>query len=564
MTAAALPAVDTAELRKARGAFFTPEPIARYVTQWAVRSSAERVLEPSCGEAAFLLATVDHVTRLRGTEPAPAMAGVWEGVELHPEPAAAAEYVLRQAGVNARVRAGDFFCVEPTGSYDVVIGNPPYVRYQDFTGEARTRSRAAALRAGVPLTNLASSWAAFTVHSALFLKPGGRMGLVLPAELLSVNYAAEVRAFLMREFARVDLVVFTERVFPGVLEEVVLLLADGYQHGQADHAGIIEARNAADLATSSSQRVWTPASARGKWTPSLMPAAALDIYGQLTGDRATFAPLETWGDTTLGMVTGNNKYFTLSPARVAELGLTPDDLLRLSPPGSRHLRGLSFTAAGWHDLGEHGAATWLFRPGDDPSPAGCAYIAHGQTAGVPSAYKCRVRQPWWQVPLVPPADLLLTYMNADTPRLSTNRAGVRHLNSVHGLYLHDEHRAIGRELLSLASLNTLTLLGAETVGRSYGGGMLKLEPREADHLPVPAPALVAAHAAALDAIRPAVRESLTGGDLLGAVHLVDEVLLSRALGVTDTARASLVDAHAQLTARRVARGANATSTTSGR
>ena len=46
---------DSPELRKARGAFFTPELVARYVTEWAVRSPTDRVLEPSCGEAAFLL-----------------------------------------------------------------------------------------------------------------------------------------------------------------------------------------------------------------------------------------------------------------------------------------------------------------------------------------------------------------------------------------------------------------------------------------------------------------------------------------------------------------------------
>ncbi len=89
------------------------------------------------------------------------------------------------------------------------------MRYEDFSGKARSRSRSAALRAGVILTGLASSWAAFTVHSALFLKPGGRLGLVLPAELLSVNYAAEVRRFLLERFAAVDLVMFTERIFPG-------------------------------------------------------------------------------------------------------------------------------------------------------------------------------------------------------------------------------------------------------------------------------------------------------------------------------------------------------------
>ena len=93
------------------------------------------------------------------------------------------------------------------------------------------------------------------------------------------------------------------------------------------------------------------------------------------------------------------------------------------------------------------------------------------------AYKCRVRLPWWRVPLVKPADLLLTYMNADTPRLCTNRKSVYHLNSVHGVYLRKGLRQLGMDLLPLASLNSMTLLGAETVGRAYGGGMLKLEPR---------------------------------------------------------------------------------------
>jgi hypothetical protein len=42
-------------------------------------------------------------------------------------------------------------------------------------------------------------------------------------------------------------------------------------------------------------------------------------------------------------------------------------------------------------------------------------LAAGVEQGVDRAYKCRVRSPWWQVPLSAPADLLLTYMNADTP-----------------------------------------------------------------------------------------------------------------------------------------------------
>ena len=42
--------------RKHRGAFFTPYPIAEWLAQWAIRSGASRVLDPTCGEGVFLLA----------------------------------------------------------------------------------------------------------------------------------------------------------------------------------------------------------------------------------------------------------------------------------------------------------------------------------------------------------------------------------------------------------------------------------------------------------------------------------------------------------------------------
>lgn len=546
------PAHDTPELRKARGAFFTPAPLAQYITNWAVRTVQDHVLEPSCGEAAFLLAAVERMAELRGS--GDSLVPRLDGLELHEESAQTAREVLSAAGVDARVEVGDFFTVEPTGSYDVVIGNPPYVRYQDFTGEARARSRRAALRAGVPMSGLASSWAAFTVHSALFLKRGGRLGLVLPAELLAVNYASEVRRFLMEKFARVDLVLFEERVFPEAEVDAVLLLAEGYGEGPTDHCRVYQVRNAQSLTEAVPlPRTWKPDSPAGKWTGSLLSADTVKAYRSLT-EAGHFATLESWGDTTLGMVSGNNRYFALNPARVAELGLVASDLVPLSPPGSRHLRGLTFTKSAWTEMGKSGAATHLFRPAGDPSPGAEAYIAAGEATNVHQAYKCRVRKPWWRVPLVKPADLFLTYMNADTPRLCANEAKALHLNSVHGVYLKPQHRTLGKSLLPLAALNSMTLLGAETVGRSYGGGMLKLEPREADRLPIPTPEVVAAAEPALRVLRPQLATHLRNGRLLEAVGMVDEVLLVGQLGIGRKDVRALREGHAEMTARRVARG----------
>jgi len=540
---------DTPARRKERGAFFTSDAITQFMTNWAIRTPGDKVLEPSAGDAAFLVAAVG---RLRGLAKCKELRPIVDGIEIHAYSARVARQRVQEAGGNARIRHSDFFAIDSSPIYDTVIGNPPYIRYQDFSGESRARSREAALRGGVSLNGLASSWAAFTIHSAMFLKQGGRLGLVLPAELLSVNYAAPVRRFLFNRFRDVQLVLFDEQVFPEAEADVVLLLADGYLEGPAHHATIRQAKNTANLASLGEGLVWWPTDPAAKWTSSLIDPRAVEAVHELL-QEGLFTRLETWGDTTLGIVTGNNKYFTLSPQRVKELGLRRNELLRLSPPGSSHLRGLVLSNAMLTKLGREGRATYLFYPSDPPSVEAAAYIEDGHRTGVDTAYKCRVRKIWYQVPLVPTADLFLTCMNADTPRLTTNDAEARHLNSVHGVYLNDSCRELGRELLPLASLNSATLLHAEMVGRAYGGGVLKIEPKEADVWAMPSPALILTRANALRKIKKQVADLLGDGRLLDAVEIVDQVVLEGCGNLSTRQVQRIRQARAELANRRTVR-----------
>jgi adenine-specific DNA methylase len=543
---------DAAGARKARGAFFTPESVAQHLTSWAIRDRGDVVVEPSCGEAAFLLPAARRLAALGADLHRPGHSQL-RGYELHPESAAAARALVRREGLTAEIRTGDFFDVVPDGEAAAVVGNPPFVRFHGWAGSARDRAREAAWRAGVRLTSLASSWAPFTVHAAQFLRPDGRLALVLPAELLTVNYAADVREFLLRRFARIRIVAFGRRVFPDIQEEVVLLLAEGA--GPTDRLEIRQVGSADDLSDEDAETwtTWRPKDLRDRWSAALVPPAAADLYDALTRPGDGFTPLRSWGETTLGMVTGANGFFVLTPREAVTHGLAETEVLPVCPPGSRHLRGLSYTAGMAERLGDQGGATVLFRPSGEPSRAARTLIARGEATGVHTAYKCRVRRPWWRVPLVPPADLLLTCMNADTPRLTTNAAGAHHLNSVHGVYLKPEHREMGRRLLPLASLTSVTVLGAEIVGRAYGGGMLKLEPREADRWPVPSPELVDKARDDLVRARRRVRDLLAQGDLAAASAVVDRILLVDVLGLDPRGVAELVGARRSMLDRRRAR-----------
>jgi adenine-specific DNA methylase len=540
-------------LRKARGAFFTPREICDFISSWAVRTANDVILEPSCGEASFLLSAGARLATL-----GPLInrdQSRLHGIEIHSASANNAKQLLDASELRSTIHSGNFFDIAPEPKYDVVIGNPPYVRYQDFAGSARAKGLEAALAQGVRLSLLANSWAPFVVHAAQFLKPGGRLGLVLPAELLTVKYAAEVRRFLLNRFASIKLVMFEELVFPGVLEEVVLLLAEGT--GPTAGFELYQARNLNDLnsGTSSIWTEFTPSTVE-KWTPALIPADALDVYRTATASDEVETLLD-WGESYLGAVTGNNKYFTLTGKQVVELGLTRKELRRISPPGSRYLRGLTFTEKAWSELLREESRCYLFYPdGGDLSIAAREYLTAGERAGVHSAYKCKARKPWWRVPLAPMADLFLTYMDHVCPRFVANDAQVHHLNSVYGVRLRSDRQELGRDLLALASLNSLTILGAEMIGRSYGGGILKIEPTEADLLPLASRIVLEAAAGELRDLRPHLAIALRQGDILRVVKAVDAVILKKHLGMKAPALKALREAREFLFARRLGRGKN--------
>jgi hypothetical protein len=127
---------------------------------------------------------------------------------------------------------------------------------------------------------------------------------------------------------------------------------------------------------------------------------------------------------------------------------------------------------------------------------------------------------------------------------------------LYGVKLKHELREIGKATLPVACLNTVTMLGSEVVGRAYGGGLLKHEPKEADLLPVPTLAVLTAARSELEAVSPQVAFALQQNELLKAVEMVDAIILKRHMKLDGDQLAQLRQAREALFQRRVARGRN--------
>jgi adenine-specific DNA-methyltransferase len=534
------------EEKKVRGAFYTPPKLAEALANWAIKSARDRVLDPAAGEAIFLSAAIQRLNAL-GAQGA---AGQVVGIEIDSNARQKALSVMSSNGCDCEVILSDFFNVDLKdfrASFEAVIGNPPYVRYHRFRGDARKRGLEAAAAAGVGLNRLTSSWAPFLVHATQFVAPGGRLAMVLPAELLQVDYAEPIRKFLLRRFSTVTVITFETAVFPGASIDTVLLLAED---GPARLGlRIITLQDPSDLETSFEGEFSDHPVTR--WSRLRAPVAGVKALERLR-QANKLLPLSAVASVDIGSVTGANNFFILTMQKARELGLKSSALRPLITRPAQ-LPGAILTPEDKQSItnNERSLVMMISRPGLEKGTSPLArYLRRGRRLGINKRYKCQVRSPWYSVPGVRIPDAFLSYMSYWAPRLSLNTAGFSSTNLVHQVTFASDFRPLAAAYIA-ALHSTLSLLSFELEGRSYGGGVLKLETQEAERAEIPA--LDAALAKLLADSLPDIDRHIRDGQPEKAVDLVDRALLDH--GVLDEGSLNEIrSSHRSLQERRMLRG----------
>lgn len=538
--------------RKLRGGYYTPLPLAEYLVQWGVREDTQRVLEPSCGDGNFVLAL------LQQQHNHPRFLHSITAVELQEDELEKAKIRANGFGANGThiewIRQ-DFFEVytnlKHDKPFDLIVGNPPFIRFQYFNEDSRNLAFAHLRQIGYKPTKLANAWAVFVQLSIELLRENGRMAMVLPAELLQVKYAHELREKLANQFAHIFLIGFKRLVFPEIQQEVVLLLAEGKRDANS-HASDIHTMQLSDgaalltLDNLNDAVAHVPAKHTRtgmKWTSLFLDEAAFAAL-----DAAERAPglvrLGQLAEVDVGIVTGRNKFFVLDKAKRDEL-----QAFNHTNPIIGRTAALKTTAFNQSDftkytqqfpaylLNLNGVADNVI-----PQPIQ-EYILLGEQENIHRGYKCRIRKRWYDVPSIFVPDAFLFRQIHRYPLLVINEAGATSTDTIHRVRFK---REVNGRLLAAVFFNSLTLAWAEVCGRSYGGGVLELEPREAEELPIP-------YNDSLNIDGDKVEALLRDGRALDALNYVDNIVLKDHLGFDDSLLKNIRNAWEQLRDRRINR-----------
>jgi len=88
-------------------------------------------------------------------------------------------------------------------AFDGALGNPPFIRYQYLPEEQQLLAERVFKRFGLPFTKHTNAWVPFVIAALALLRPGGRLGMVVPSELFHIPHAQSLRRFLAEQYSRI-------------------------------------------------------------------------------------------------------------------------------------------------------------------------------------------------------------------------------------------------------------------------------------------------------------------------------------------------------------------------
>ena len=536
---------DSSE-QKLRGAYYTPLQLANAMVSLVASPNITNVLEPSCGDGVFLdsLVSLNFLENISNVT----------AVEIEDDEAQKVSHNY-QDNRNVHVLNEDFFDfyqrVYGKQTYDLILGNPPYIRYQYLTEEQRDIQSSILTSHGMKSNKLINAWVAFLVACVQLLSENGRIAFVIPAEILQVAYAEDLRLFLSNQLSKITLLTFEQLIFPDIEQEILVFI--GEKGKEEKGIRIIELSslddiNKIDLQSNGFQKLMH---VKEKWTKYFVTAEEMQIIQSIRHDNR-FIRFSDLALINVGITTGNNAYFSVDRNTENRFDLSSVTLPLIGR--SSHAHGIYFTKNDWHQNIESGKRAMLISfpdiPYEDYPIQHREYIEIGVKNEENKGYKCSIRDRWYIVPSVWIPDAFFLRRSNLYPKFVLNCCDAVSTDTMHRIKFNE---GVNAKNILLSYYNSISFAFTEICGRSYGGGVLEILPGEVGNIMLPI----------IESIDDELRNTLLSNidtiirndeDIEMVLDLVDQKLLVEILGIDKNICLSCRKIWKKMQKRRLGRG----------
>lgn len=536
---------DSSE-QKLRGAYYTPLQLANAMVSLVASDNIKSVLEPSCGDGVFL----DSLAALGKINDIPDITAV----EIESDEAEKVRNNFKD-NKNVSVLNEDFLDfyqrVYGKETYNLILGNPPYIRYQYLTEEQREIQSNILTSHGMKSNKLINAWVAFLVACVQLLSDNGKIAFVIPAEILQVVYAEDLRLFLSNQLSKITLLTFEQLVFPDIEQEILVFI--GEKGKEEKGIRIIELNNLEDfdkldLNSNGFQKL---KHVKEKWTKYFVSAEEIKIIQSIREDKR-FTKFSDLALINVGITTGNNAYFSVDKETTEKYELSSVTLPLIGR--SSHAHGIYFTDKDWKENTESDKKAMLISFPDTPyeeyPDKHKDYIKFGEDSEQNKGYKCSIRDRWYIVPSVWIPDAFFLRRNNLYPKFVLNRCNAVSTDTMHRIKFND---GVNAENVLLSYYNSISFAFTEICGRSYGGGVLEILPGEVGDIMLPVINNIDSRIRAklLKQINTIVSKN---DDIEKALDIVDQEVLVELLGIDRKICSSCRNIWRKMQKRRLGRG----------
>lgn len=457
-----------------KGQFWTPYWVAEAMVSY-VAQDTELIFDPATGRGAFF----DALIKLNRPNIS------YFGTDIDPEVLTEDIY----SNSSCRVELRDFIKNPPQRKFKAIVANPPYIRHHRIDKETkRFLRKLCASITGFAIDGRAGYHIYFFLQALSHLETDGKLAFIMPTDTCEGTFAQKLWHWISEKYCIECVVAFDEKAtpFPNVdTNAMIFLIKNAKPNKKLFWVKANQAYSDDLLQFVSSGFKKQELETIEITNRHLEEALETGLSRPEQKNNGFKFHLNDFAKVMRGIATGANEFFFLTRQQVNELEIT-ENFFKIAIGRTRDVDGNIITINDIKLLENKNRPTCLFSINGHSkfTKAVSDYLKVGEKLELPNRSLIKQRKPWYKMEerKVPP--LLFAYLGRRNTRFIKNEAGALPLTSFLCVYpIFDDKEYIDNLWQALNHPDTLNNL--QLVGKSYGSGALKVEPRNLERLPIP-------------------------------------------------------------------------------